>query len=340
MRGAQTMFADLEQIIRQYIPLTTRQNSRGWFPVLCKVCNDHGRKGKRGGFHFEDHKVGYNCFNCGAAAVFDPTESKTLSKDMREILDAFGVPKEEYQKVMLSALAQHPHEKTIQPLRDIEPQEIVLPDLFYRLTNDPNDEWAVFANQHLWEKRRITCDDYPFFLCRKNQSKIYKSWYGRLIIPLYKQEKLIFYQGRDLTDSRATKYLSYHNHRDNVIYGYQHIFEDTDMPLYIVEGFFDGFVLKGVAVLGSKISPNQLRWINQSRRPKVVIPDRYGDGVRLAEQGLELGWSVSTPEWSSECKDVCEAVVKYGLLYVLDLIRKHTHQGLEAEVAVKFFCKK
>lgn len=334
------MFANLEEIIRQYIPLTARPNSRGWYPVLCKVCNDHGRKGKRGGFNFEGTKVGYNCFNCGAAAVFDPTESKTLSKDMREILDAFSVPKEEYQKVMLSALAfQQTGEKPQPPIREIEPPEITLPDLFYPLIDDPNDEWAVCANEHLWEHRRITCKDYPFYLCKKNDSQIYKSWYGRLIIPLYKQDKLVFYQGRDLTETRSTKYLSHHTERDNVLYGYEHILQNTDTPLYIVEGFFDAFVLKGVAVLGSKISPNQLRWINQTRRQKVVIPDRYGDGVRLAEQALELGWNISTPDIGS-CKDVSEAVVKYGLLYTLKTIKDSTSSGFEAATNVNLYCKK
>ena len=157
------------------------------------------------------------------------------------------------------------------------------------------------------------------------------------MIPFYKDGKLIFYQGRDLSGTRTKKYLSPDIPRENVFYGYDNVFKDTEEPLYIVEGWFDAWHLEGVAVLGNKMTPHQIHWINQSRRPKVVIPDRLGDGYLLAEQALELGWSVSTPD-IGDCKDPNEAIKMYGKLYTLMTIRTHTYEGFEAALRIKFYC--
>jgi len=329
----------LEQIIRQYVPLS-RRASNGWYSVLCKVCNDHGRKGQRAGFNFDGPKVGYNCFNCGHAAVYDPTVNGFLSRDMKTVLDAFGVSKDDWQRVVFEALAnQDISHRFVHPLADIEPTVLQLPPTFYPLTDDPDDEWAVAANNHLMEKRRMTWEDYPFYLSKKTDEPELKKWFGRLIVPVYKGKTVVFWQGRDLSGTRSRKYLSPDVPRENVLYGYERLEEETDTPLYVVEGFFDAYALKGVAIFGSKLTPNQLRWINQSRRPKVVVPDRYGNGIALAEQALDLGWSISTPDVGS-CKDVSDAVVKYGLLYTLRTIKDSTSSGYEGAVKAKLYCNK
>lgn len=333
------MSTDLESVIRQHISLSSRRNSRGWFSVVCKVCDDHGRKGKRAGFHFEGQRVGYNCFNCGHVAVYDPSEHQGLSKNMQQVMDVFGVPKEEWQKVIFADRQQH-FENTPQIAKvDIEPPVITLPDSFYRLTDDPEDEWAQAAIEHLVDSRAMTSRDYPFYLSKKTEAPDGLKWYGRLIIPVYKGNNVIFWQGRDLSGVRTRKYLSPDIPRENVLYGYDRLFEDTDAPLYIVEGFFDAFALKGVAVFGSKITPNQLLWINKSRRPKVVVPDRYGNGIALAEQALKLDWAVATPDIGT-CKDISDAVVKYGLLYTLRTVKDTTTTSYEASVKVKMYCQK
>lgn len=331
------MSPDLESVIRQNISLSSRRNSRGWFSVLCKVCNDHGRKGKRAGFHFEGTKVGYNCFNCGHTALYDPNEHPGMSKDMQTVLDAFGVPKDDWQPVVF-ADRQRTTETAGAPKVDLEPPVITLPSSFYPLTDDPNDDWAFAANEHLKEQRSMTCNDYPFYLAHKTEAPDGMKWYGRLIIPVFKGNSCIFWQGRDLSGVRTRKYLSPDVPRENVLYGYDRLFEDTDAPLYITEGFFDAYALKGVAVLGPKITPNQQIWINKSRRPKVVIPDKYG-GIALAEQAIKLNWGVSTPDIGA-CKDISDAVVKYGLLYTLRTVKDSITMGYEASVKAKLYCQK
>jgi len=326
----------LEEVIRNHVRLG-RPNGQGWHSVVCPC--DHGRKGPRAAFKFENGVVGYNCFNCGLAAVFNPLENKSMPKKMQLVLEQFKIPKEDWQGVLFAALAAGEQPTIVKQQVDIEPKEIEFPDFFYPLAGNDNDEWDVCAREYLAFERAINYKDHTFYLSKRTIDPKSKQWYGRLIIPFYKDKKLIFYQGRDVSTQRVKKYLSPDVARENVLYGYEFITEDNDAPLFIVEGWFDAFLLKGVAVLGDRMTPNQVKWINQSRRKKVVVPDRYGDGWRLAEQALELGWSVSTPD-TPGCKDVTDAVVKYGMLYTLSAIKEGTHEGFAAATRVMVYCQR
>lgn len=332
----------LEQIIREHISLPPRTNTQGWYPILCKVCGDHGRKGKRAGFRFDNGTVGYNCFNCGHTAAYDPTKNPTLPTAMVTVLDAFDVSDTDRQKIILSGL-KHQIKYGL-AIRDnptteiLQPQPINVPPYFIPLKDEDNDI-SQLAITHLKEQRNIDFTQYQFYIGVQTD-KTSEPWVGRLIIPIFKDQKLVFFQGRDLSGVHKKKYLSPGIPKDNIIYGYDHLFENVDDPLYITEGWFDAWHLKGVCVFGNKMTQNQIRWINQTKRQKVIVPDRYGNGKMLAEQGVQLGWSVSTPiNEIGDCKDITEAVVKYGKPFILRAIRKSTHSDYTASVNIKFYCK-
>ena len=43
-------------------------------------------------------------------------------------------------------------------------------------------------------------------------------------------------------------------------------------------------------------------------------------GKQLVNKAIEYGWSVSFPVWQETCKDVNEAVCRYGKLFVIKAI--------------------
>jgi DNA primase len=55
-------------------------------------------------------------------------------------------------------------------------------------------------------------------------------------------------------------------------------------------------------------------------REVIVVADRDRAGAKMVNNAIEYGWSVSFPVWLETCKDVNEAVVKYGKLFVLKTI--------------------
>jgi hypothetical protein len=266
-----------------------------------------------------------------------------MSPNMIEVLNDFNVPSDEWKKVLLSDMSKRneggvsalPKDK----IRNIEPQALDLPETFYSLADAPDsDAWKEIAMDYLIEDRGIDPSQHPFYLSRKTDIPHLKKWFGRVIYPVYKGNKLIYYQGRDLTGKAQKKYESPAVSKDKVIYGFDKLFDGSDLPLYIVEGWFDAAVIDGVAILGNELSDAQIEWLNRSPKKKVYIPDRFGDGKLAGERALKLGWHISTPD-IGQCKDMNDAVKKYGKLYVMKTIADNTATGFEAKMKLGVFCE-
>jgi hypothetical protein len=286
---------------------------------------------------FDDGMTAYNCFNCGHSATYHNT-SKHFSKEMTTVLDAFNVPSTERNRVLFNAVDdESPHQS--KQRHNIDPAIIQLPPYMTPLNGDTGDDVDMYACEYLQHERGIHWKDSKFFIGRRHADPQSKKWFARLILPVYKDGNLIFYTGRDLTGTRPKKYMSPDTSRDSVLYGFDQITRDATDPIYVVEGWFDAFHINGVAVFGNKMTTNQLAWLTRCSRPKVIIPDRFGDGHLLAYQALDQGWSVSTPD-IGDCKDVNDAIVKYGAIYTTMSIKNHTYTGFEGRIHVDTYCRK
>jgi DNA primase len=127
---------------------------------------------------------------------------------------------------------------------------------------------------------------------------------------------------------------------DNQVVGHTTRFLDDRMPKYIqdiqpgyvfgtdlqganwqyaivVEGVFDALSISGLAVLHADINEAQARLIRSLARDVIVVPDQDEAGMRLVDRAVELGWSVSIPNWPSDIKDVNDAVIRWGRLATL-----------------------
>lgn len=101
---------------------------------------------------------------------------------------------------------------------------------------------------------------------RKIPKSIYLKWYycidgfykNRLIIPFYNNdEKIYYYQGRDLNPNSDCKYLSRMGENLNSIYNYYNV--DKSNPVIILEGPIDSiFVDNSIGLTGLKDKTKQL----------------------------------------------------------------------------------
>lgn len=255
-----------------------------------------------------------------------------LTKKMTEALNAFGIPIEDLRTYNLQYFNNAPSIKAKKEYI-IDPEVIPLPDHFYKLDDVEvrTNHLALIAADYL-ERRNIDYNSYPFYLSED------KLWKRRLIIPIYKDGKLIFYQGRALLDVIKRKYLSPNVSKTKILFGYEQIFAESDSPLFIAEGFFDAFHLDGIALLGKKLYKEQIDWISKTRRQKVLIPDRTGGVSLLVKKVIQLGWSISTPDIGG-CKDISEAISKYGKVYVLSSVMSFISSGSEALMRFKLYIR-
>jgi len=57
--------------------------------------------------------------------------------------------------------------------------------------------------------------------------------------------------------------------------------------------------------------------LNRLQKQIIVVPDRDKAGSKLVERAIELGYSVSMPDWADEINDISDCVDKHGRLYTL-----------------------
>ena len=341
------IFSDntIEDIVRLHVPFTYGI-SKGWNKTYCAVCGDGSRtKGPRGGWLFEGDACFYHCFNCGVDANFDPNREIPFSKYMRNVLDKFGVPSTDYNLIAYSKKLQHNTFKKVYTKNTINEKIIDIPDHFYKLSDAQVDNViAINAKEYLYS-RHVDPDSYPFYLstgiCHSddpNEILMAKSLRNRIIIPSFKGNLMVYYQARALDKDSKIPYINCNVPRGNIIYGFDQLFTNIDAPLFITEGFFDKYHLNGICVLENNLTSTQIDIIERSPRKKIVVPDRRkkkDDSIKLAQQAIELGWGISIPD-IGKCKDIAEAINKYGKLYVLDSVMKNIKEGASAKAFLQF----
>lgn len=322
---------DIEMEIRQTVQLFGK-TAKGWESCIHSTC-DHGKKGPRAAFLFDNDKITFNCFNCGTSAVLDLHESQKLSSKFREVLDDFGMSKHTIDAINFQLLANNSRTtvkkngKIVKP-ESINPKAITLPSDFVMLEGNEHTEVGKLALAEL-ERRKINYEDYPFMLCINGKGKARAKWEKRLVIPYFRNDDLIFYQAQDLTKEADAKYLNAPDKvidRSKILSNYDIIAEKSTAPIYVVEGFYDAYHINGVAIFGNQVKDHQLTWLNRSYREKIYIPDRSGDASDVAEWCLKNGWKISVPygNLQSNIKDVSDMIVAYGKLYTMKVIRQHT----------------
>lgn len=333
----------VENIVRSRLNFS--QSSNSWNRIFCEVCGDGGRtKGPRGGWLFQGDMAFFHCFNCGIDASFDPNREIPHSKEMYKIFRAFDISKEDIDKILFSKKINKTSNKSEKPQRQkVDIKELAIPDHFYKLSDaDSGNVIATKAKDYLMNERLIDPDSYPFYLSTgiagdsvKDQANA-KILINRLIIPSFRNNKMVYFIARALDDTMKTRYINPPVPKGNIIYGFDRLYNNAKGPLFVTEGFFDAHHLKGVAVLENHMTKEQIDILNSSSRNKVVVPDKNkkNDSQKLAEQAIGLGWGVSLPVIGS-CKDITEAIKKYGKLYVIDSAMKNIFYGAAAELGLK-----
>ena len=134
-----------------------------------------------------------------------------------------------------------------------------------------------------------------------------------VIIPFTYDGHIVGHTKRFL-DDRTPKYI--HDMQHGYVFG-----TDLQRPdwqhVLVMEGVFDALSISGLAVLHAEINDAQAKLIRSLGREVTVVPDQDEAGMKLVDRALELGWAVSIPEWTADCKDVNDAVKQFGKLGAL-----------------------
>jgi hypothetical protein len=237
-----------------------------------------------------------------------------------------NVPQEEIERMNLESLKH----KSIEGLLG-ERQQVVnqLQNIVFEDRDLPADTQPINADGEAYLRSRSLPLDYPF---------MYKTMpRPGVVVPFTHDNQVVGHTTRFL-DDRVPKYIQ--DIQPGYVFG-------TDLQgadwqhVIVVEGVFDALSISGLAVLHADINEAQARLIRSLGRDVVVVPDQDEAGMRLVDRAVELGWSVSMPNWPVEVKDVNDAVIRWGKLgCLLTIMQARETSRIKIELRRKQLVKK
>lgn len=330
----------LTQYITQILPGRRRTSANGWTSFNAPCCHHRGEsmdtRGRGGVILNADGGVSYHCFNCQYKTSYVP--GRPLSYKFRKLLSWLGASDNDIRQLVIEAIRvkdvidiTRPEKETV-PEVEISYKPRPLPEeatsfksfvTLMELSNYASTVPEQFhrAVDYIYD-RRINMQKYDFYWTPEVEHKL--SY--RVIIPFTWKNEIIGYSARAIEDGIKPKYHT--QHEPNYVFNIDQQRKESRFVV-VVEGPFDAMSIDGVAVCSSDCNDVQADIIDGLGREVIVVPDfdlkevkgrKVWAGAQLVDKALEYGWTVSFPVWRETCKDVNEAVVKYGKLFVLKAI--------------------
>jgi len=307
-----------------------RTSPSGWLSGNAVCCQHRGhkpdRRGRGGIIVGPDGGISYSCFNCGFGATYRP--GRALFYKMRRLLGWLGVDEQTIRFLVLESIRL----KDSTVITDIENNqsiEFVAKDL-------PEGSMSFGAWADFWALRGVdecpsTFLDAVDYVCNRgiDMTKYDFFWTDnkkksidhRVIVPFKYENKTVGYSARSIVQWLSPKY--YMDTQPGYVFNIDA--QNKERQTVIVsEGIFDALSIDGVAVMHNEISEAQADLIDSLAKDVIVVPDWDDSGKKLVDQAIEYNWSVSFPVWNETCKDINDAVVKYGKLFVLKSILNST----------------
>jgi len=321
------MLDSIQQTILQLLPARRKTGQNGWISFNAVCCLHNGESSDtrgRGGIKTNNGSVSYHCFNCGYKASFQP--GRHLTFKFRKLLSLLGADDLTVRRLVIEAVRL----KELVAPEEIEPileEEITyearsLPEQarnvvelanFYSIGDYNNVPAELLAAIEYVNRRTINLDKYNFYWTPEEAYNLHR----RIIIPFYYKQQIVGYTSRAIADGIKPKYWS--NHPADFVFNLDNQMPDSKFVV-VCEGPFDAMSIDGVALNGSEISDTQVDQIDRLQREVIVVPDTDRAGSKLVDRAIEAGWTVSFPVWQETCKDINDAVIKYGKLFVLKSI--------------------
>ena len=322
----------------------TRRDSKGWISGNAVCCPHNGEttdtRGRGGMIANADGTVSYSCFNCSYKTSYTP--GYPLYHKFRKLLRWLNVDEAEIQRLNIEAKREQQRQELLGLVKIEHKKEEVkvdfkkepLPDEavsftgmidFFILADECIDEHQPPPEhykpmpqgfresvEYVYD-RKIDMQKYDFYWTTDTKNKMNK----RVIIPFTWKNEIIGFTARALNDDITPKYIQHIS--EGYVFNIDK--QQKDWKVVIVcEGVFDAISIDAVAVLRSDITKSQIDIIESLDREIIVVPDFDKSGGRLVDIAIQNGWSVSFPVWAETCKDVNQAVQKYGKLFTLKTI--------------------
>ena len=306
----------VSDFIKGILPTKKKTTPSGWTSFNAPCCHHNGEspdtRGRGGLTANPDGSVSFHCFNCNFKASYQP--GRHLTFKFRKLLKWLGADDTDIKRLVIEAIRVRELVAPEEVKAEAEEEKIE-----FKARDLPEDAENLVALDYVHPAleycvaRKIDIAKYAFYATRQSQYNLHK----RIIIPFIWQGRTIGYTARAIEENVKPKYHS--NYEPNFVFNINNQLPDSKFVI-VCEGPFDAMSIDGVAVLNNECNETQADIIESLGREVIVVADRDRAGVKMINNAIEYGWSVSYPVWLETCKDVNEAVIKYGRLFVLKTI--------------------
>lgn len=331
----------LTQYITGILPGKRKTSANGWTSFNAPCCIHNGEsqdtRGRGGVILNPDGGVSYHCFNCNYKTSY--VVGRPLSYKFRKLLLWLGASDNDVRQLVIEAIRVKEFVDITKPEQTPEPELEVsyrprpLPEQARSfksfITMFELNDWQINSVPEQFHKavnyvyqRGIDMQKYDFYWTPEVEHKL--SY--RVIVPFTWKNEIIGYSSRAFVDGIKPKYHT--EHEPNYVFNVDRQRRDSKFVL-VTEGPFDAMSVDGVAVCSNECNEVQANIIDSIGKEVIVVPDfdvkevrgrRVWSGEMLIDAALEYGWHVSFPVWRETCKDVNDAVVKYGKLFAIKAI--------------------
>ncbi len=298
----------------------------GWYSFNAICCHHRGHKPdrrSRGGIKFDGQtNWSMHCFNCGYKCNF--VLGRSISQKTRQFLLWSGVDDTQIKRWSLESLQQKDLLDFTKPKKvksKIKFKDHTLPE--GEMLDNNNIEHKKYIDY--LSNRGVEYTDYPFLVTTNEPGRMG----NRIVIPYTYNNKIVGHTSRFL-DNKTPKYIN--EQQPGYVFGID--FQKPDYEVCIlVEGIFDALSLNACALTHNTINDDQAELLAQLNKRIIFVPDRDKTGLETCDRALELGYSISIPNWDSDIKDVNDAVVKYGKLpTLLSILQNATSSKIKIEM--------
>ena len=321
------MLNTVQDFVKTVLPAKKKTTPSGWTSFNAPCCVHNGEsadtRGRGGLTANADGSVSYHCFNCNFKASYQP--GRHLTFKFRKLLRWLGADENDIKRLVIEAIRirelvapeelKEPEEKIEFKTRNLPKDAISFQQfLSFHILNNFQDVPSLLNSAVDYVKaRKIDPAKYDFYWTDSTDHSLHQ----RVIIPMYWEGKIVGYTSRAFVDGVKPKYYS--NYEPNLVFNLNNQQPESKFVI-VCEGPFDAMAIDGVSVMSNDCSETQADIIDSLGKEVIVVADRDRAGVQLINRAVEYGWTVSFPIWQETCKDINEAVIKYGKLFVLKAI--------------------
>lgn len=232
----------------------------------CPICGDSKKTIRKRRFTvtYEDGNAFYNCFNCDASGTFAELVSLLKGIPIGEaIKQVETIEFDDIKKI----LNKKPKEVEVAEQKDDDELSEILEDCI-SVDDEVTDYYPKMYKKALIkfiEDRKIP-KEYKLFVAIKGE------YMGRIIIPIYHNDDIVYFQGRAISKDAYLKFMNPEVDKTGIIMNVDKF--KRDKYIIVTEGIVDAMMIEGhqgTCVLGGSVSDEFLSTLFKYTDKGVII---------------------------------------------------------------------